>query len=209
MPAQEFGILGLLMETRDGVRSLGIGDPTPLGWLTVAAYFGAAWLCLRAARAARPVGEEDRRPARAWMLLGLLMLALGVNKQLDLQLLLTAIGKDVARRGGWYDERRTTQLWFIRGVVATGLATLIVGAFWLRRHAREFALPGVGALFTVAFVLVRASSFHHVDSLFSNGPGEVRMNWVLELGGIACIALGARARLRRTGSSPPLPVPSQ
>ena len=50
----------------------------------------------------------------------------------------------------------------------------------MRRHLREFALAGFGVVFIVAFVLVRASSFHKVDFLLTNGPGGVRKNhWPL------------------------------
>jgi len=60
----------------------GIGDPTLLGWLTVAAYFTAAGLCLRAALRA---GTEIQalgfhtRSARAYMK----SFAEGVTKALD------------------------------------------------------------------------------------------------------------------------------
>jgi hypothetical protein len=43
--------------------------------------------------------------------------------------------------------------------------------------------------FLVTFVAVRAASFHHIDRWL--GYGVVRLNWVLELGGIALVALSA------------------
>ena len=47
----------------------------------------------------------------------------------------------------------------------------------------------------VSFVLIRAASFHHVDLLLRAGP--VRLNWVLELGGIGLIALTSGSRSAR------------
>src|SRR5882672_1117833 len=41
-----------------GDWSPGIGDPTVMGWLTVAAYFAASWLCVRAFRRAHGGGQH-------------------------------------------------------------------------------------------------------------------------------------------------------
>ena len=91
---------------------------------------------------------------------------------------------------------------FIGGVV--GFAVLSGGglAFWLRREIRDLWLTVLGAVFIVMFVLIRASSFHHIDIFLQDGPGGFRMNWLLELGGIFCVILGAvrfRGRPSRRG----------
>ena len=44
------------------------------------------------------------------------MLALGINKQLDLQSLATQIGRDVIKAWGLYSERRELQFGFILAV---------------------------------------------------------------------------------------------
>jgi hypothetical protein len=62
----------------DGRWEIGIGDPTPLGWITVAAYAAAAVLAWRNAGAARRTAV----PHSFWIALTALMLALGINKQL-------------------------------------------------------------------------------------------------------------------------------
>jgi len=49
----------------------------------------------------------------------------------------------------------------------------------------------IGTVFVVAFVTIRAASFHHVDTLIGTPVAGLRMNWILELGGIACVALAA------------------
>ena len=61
----------------------GIGDPTVLGWATVAAYgVGMVFCVLAARRSRRNVGD---RVAPLWWFLAAMMLVLGINKQLDLQ----------------------------------------------------------------------------------------------------------------------------
>ncbi len=175
----------------------GIGDPTAMGWITVAAYFVgaalAAGVCRRLAQAPNPAAPRETR--FWWLLFGVLVF-LGVNKQLDLQTLLTEIGRNLARAQGWFQYRRAVQAVFVVVLAACGLAAYI----WVWRSVRDAlrpcALALAGLWFLGCFVLIRAASFHHVDVFLSSGPGRIRMNWVLELGGIAITAAGALHRLR-------------
>ncbi len=181
--------------------SPGIGDPSVIGWLTVVAYFGCFWLCLRAKRSAK-AASAPRRVQMAWLILAVGTFLLGINKQLDLQTFLTQVGKDMAKEGGWYRDRRVVQVWFIRGILVAGTAALLAGGWAMREHLRHFLLPGIGAVFIVSFVMIRASSFHHVDGFLSSAPGGLRMNWLLELGGIGLMARGAWIFPRPTGQHP-------
>jgi hypothetical protein len=119
-----------------------IGDPTLMGWVTVAAYFLTSWLCLRAFRLEKrgpprpllptiaalfrvmkkhwPRPPAPARRAALWLLLFAIMFALGINKQLDLQTLFTEIGRSVSRSGGWYEERRAVQGLFIAAMAGFG-----------------------------------------------------------------------------------------
>lgn len=83
----------------DGRWEIGIGDPTPLGWITVAAYAAAAVLAWRNVGAARRTAV----PHSFWIALTALMLALGINKQLDLQTWLSQAGRDLAIAQGWWE----------------------------------------------------------------------------------------------------------
>jgi len=181
-----------------------IGDPTFWGWLTVAAYGLTAVLCLIAAlrqnsgwggsKAAGVSGAEDkgaRLQRRLWLGITVIMAFLCVNKQLDLQSLLTNLGRIVANRGGWYDERRTIQFWF---VVAVGLASVAAFVFlaWKTRsifRGRTLLLLGLSLL--LLFVVMRAASFHHVGVFLERRVLGFKLNWVLELGSIALVAFSA------------------
>ena len=179
----------------------GIGDPTPVGWLTVAAYGFTAAVCARVfltARAAqrgfRGVDDVQARDRRAlkhlWLVIGLTMLLLGINKQLDLQ---TFVIQRVRRRAyvdGWYGDRRRYQKDFIVAMTVTAAIAVTLVSVWLRRVLRRVLLAIAGLGLLVLFVLVRASSFHYVDKLLSLG-GRVRMNWIIELGGIGLIVVAA------------------
>ena len=73
------------------------------------------------------------RPSRFWLVLAGLMVALGINKQLDLQSLATQIGRDVIRGWNLYQERRELQLGFIL-VVALVCAGALAWFFWAARR---------------------------------------------------------------------------
>ncbi|HSV69784.1 MAG TPA: hypothetical protein VLI72_06695, partial [Methylibium sp.] len=184
----------------DGRWQLGIGDPTVVGWLTVAAYAGAAWMCWRARRtpAATPASA-----ARFWVLVAAVMLLLAFNKQLDLQGALTQFARDLALAEGWYRERRAVQLAFIGWVV---LAGLMAGGYLVQlarppSPGRGIALAGIALV--IVFVLVRAASFHHVDLVLTETALGLRWNWILELSGIACVAAGALRESRRPAAAAP------
>jgi hypothetical protein len=170
----------------------GIGDPTLLGWATVVAYLAAALACWCAAAA-----EGTRTPRKGkhlapfWSRLGLILVLLGLNKQLDLQSALTALGRHLAREQGWYDDRKEVQIVFIIIVAAAGCAGLAWLGWMVRRASRGRLLAMMGLAVVLTFILIRAFSFHHVDQLLGVRFAGLKANWILELGGIGCVGLGA------------------
>ena len=122
----------------------GIGDPTVVGWVTVAAYLVAALGCgLAAWREPMPdgTGRPRARPSRFWLALAILMLALGINKQLDLQSLATQIGRDVITARGLYSVRRELQFGFILAVALVCSSTL-GGFLWAARRTLKTPVAG-------------------------------------------------------------------
>jgi hypothetical protein len=192
----------LLAAVEDGRWRPGIGDPTVMGWVTVGAYLVAALGCWLAAwREAMPDGTRRprSRPSRFWLTLAVLMLALGINKQLDLQSLATQIGRDVIQMWGLYSERRELQAGFIL-VVALVCVDALAAFLWAARHTLKSRWPAIaGMLFIMGFVVIRAASFHNVDAFLAARLGGVKWNWILELGGITIVAFAAfRIALGRT-----------
>jgi hypothetical protein len=183
----------ILADTVDGRWQPGIGDPTPVGWLTVAWYFAAALGCFLAAwrePGTYPELGRKRGPDPFWLALGVTMALLGVNKQLDLQSLFTQIARDWAQSQGWYERRHEYQRTFI--VIVTCVAACLLGVFaWFgRRRLVRRGLAILGTTFVFGFVVARASSFHAMDQFITSRIGTWRWNWVLELGGIAIVMAG-------------------
>lgn len=197
----------LVAATEGGRWRPGIGDPSVLGWVTVAAYLAASVACALAAwREPMPDGGRRvrARPSPFWLVLSGLLLALGINKQLDLQSLVTQTGRDIIRAWGLYGERRELQLGFI-AAVASACAGALVGFLWASRRSLKRRWPAIaGMLFILGFVTIRAASFHHVDAFLGARLGGMRWNWILELGGIAVVAAAAlRILLGPRGKSEP------
>lgn len=175
----------------------GIGDPSVMGWITVLGYLVAASLCEVAGREIRRRAPSAGRVPLVWRTVAALFLLLAVNKQLDLQSLLTDVGRWVVDRAGWMDHKRSLQLGFILATVSVAVVALTAAGWTIRRDLREFGLLFAGVAFTLTFVVVRAVSFHHVDHWLGSGIGGVRMNWILELSGIGVVSVAAAVQIAR------------
>lgn len=165
----------------------GIGDPTFIGWFTVFAYALAAWLAWQEWRQ-RTRGTRDEQ---IWLGVAVLMGMLCLNKQFDIQTLFTEVGRELSRMEGWYPQRRTLQMLFVVTVIAgaTGF-----GLWFSRRYQQFFRTHrplGLGLLFLLTFIVVRAVSFHHIDEFLHTDLHGFRANWILELGAISFIVFSA------------------
>jgi hypothetical protein len=171
------------------------GDPNPIGWLTTFAYFYVSGLCFWAGQRekSQSVGRARRWHAPAfWFGICAVLLALGFNKQLDLQTDLTNIGRSMARSEGWYENRRPVQFVFVAFFALAALAA-VAAAFWFLRDLwTRYRLAFVGIIYLCAFVIIRAASFHHIDMILYHLPGAgYWVNTFLELGGNAILGYAA------------------
>ena len=164
-------------------------------WVTVAAYMLAALLSAIAARYAWL--RRETRETLFWRSTAVLLVLLGINELLDLQTLLTEIGRGNAEAYGWYGVHRKVQYVF---VVALIVAAALAGAaaLWItRRTHRAVRLAIAGLAFIGLFVLLRAASFHHLDDLL--GRGLAAFNWgsFQEVAGIAIVGAAALLYTRK------------
>lgn len=188
-----------------------IGDPTILGWLTFAGYLMASIACWRALRSglyppgASPHGASTRgQPARLlrrwWLGVGLLMLLLGLNKQLDLQTLFAQLAKSMALAEGWYVRRRQVQFAFVV-TLALALISLALAAIYALRPVLRHIVPSLlGLALLLLFVGLRAVTFHVLR--VPDGAEKLPGLWLAELAGIALIAWDARRAVRGVGAKP-------
>jgi hypothetical protein len=176
-----------------GHWSPGIGDPTVGGWVTVVLYALAVVSCWMTVRRLKRGSQEKR----IWWAITILFVALGINKQLDLQSALTEIGRMVAVSQGWYSRRRGVQVEFIVAVAGCALVAIVTLLIWVRKSPLPTWLALAGVTLVIGFVVIRAASFHHVDRFIRSTILGVRWNWVLEMGGISIVLLASYWRRHR------------
>lgn len=176
-----------------------------MGWLTVTAYALAAFTAWLAARRSGRATGTTRGSHLTWWLVTLLMTLLCLNKQLDLQSLLTDIGRVISRKQGWYADRREFQKGFVLGVLGASFLTTAFLIFRFRDFWKRHPLLVTGLVFLLTFICLRAVSFHHFDVLLKSRVAGVKMNWFLELSGIFLIWLAALLDYRnpKRASKPP------
>ncbi len=181
-----------------GGWSPGIGDPSLLGWFTVAAYGVCVLLCWRARRAARREREAGSPPGSStfWMVLAVASVALGVNKQLDLQTGLMDWGRTLARAQGWYESRQAVKLGVGVAVLLAAAALCVWLAFLARHERRRLLAALLGSVALWMFVVTRAASIHLFDKIWSTPLAGRTANAIWELGGITVISAAALAYRR-------------
>ena len=172
-----------------------IHDASPYAWMVVVAYLAGAIACGWAARL-----TGLRRDRLFWAGTGVLLVLLGLNKQLDLQTQLTEAGRWMARHEGWYGSRRLVQAAFVLALGAAAFVSLAALSAGLRRSAASVRLAAVGIVLLFSFILLRAASFHHLDLWVTRNAGGMRRGWWLELAGILVIAGSAFMYGKRAGT---------
>jgi hypothetical protein len=155
-------------------------------WITVAAYLIAAVISFQASKQAWLWREP--KDNIFWRVTAGLLMFLAVNELLDLQTLLTAMGRQHAIQYGWYGAHRKVQYVFIVGLSVTAAIAGIV-MLWLTKHthiAVRVALSGLALI--GLFILFRAASFHHFNEFL--GRGNPAFNWgsIQEMLGILIVA---------------------
>lgn len=126
-----------------------------------------------------------------WASIGIAFVALGINKQLDLQSALTQIGRIVVARADLMAYKAWIQLAFIGVVVAICGLTIFALTKMLRGAHSATWVASFGATLVLGFVTIRAASFHHIDEFIGSTVLMLRWNWILEIGGIAMVVIGS------------------
>ena len=176
----------------------GIGDPTVGGWAITIGYLIAFGLCGAYALRVRKVFPPVRFNWHGafWWGLAVFMLLMGLNKQLDLQVLFLSIGRHISKMQGWYAERREVRKWFVLSIAFVTLILMLWLGWLCRRVWRRYILPIVGIMLLVFFVFIRACAGRVV--ILGHRPGEIPMYWIFEVGGIVCIGASALIGLRHS-----------
>lgn len=195
-----------------------VGDPTFLGWFIFFAYFVCAWFCFQALKAEHagprrslwnlvwmPLLELKRhwphpplptKRSLLWLGISILLGALGINKQLDLQALLGEIAFLASYDQGWHDHWDDAQRLFAIALLIAGSASLVLLWYTTRDILKEFRLTLTGLSVLACFLFLRAASFNGLDIFMREGLFRARLNGLFELTGIFLTGLGASHRVK-------------
>ena len=127
----------------------------------------------------------------------LILILLGINKQLDLQVGLTQFFRTAAKNNDWYDERFTLQILLAEGFGIIGFIILLylrktISIIW-RIHSLAFC----GLIFLICLTLIDVVSFHHIDSMFNRYIAGLLIKEVLEIVAIGCIWKSAFINIKK------------
>ncbi len=176
----------------------GFSDHSLEGWLATICFFVACVLCILAARRqARPGPDRDMRLAIFWAALAAGLAFLGLNKQLDLQTLLTDIGRSASHSQGWYDARREFQKVFVAVVAVFGAGCLAGLLYLIHKQWRRQILALAGGVLLACFLGMRIAAMEHIDEAFGVNLESHFAETLLEIGGTICIVIAAWRDWRR------------
>jgi hypothetical protein len=138
--------------------------------------------------------DPYRRLATWWLGVAVLMVLLGLNKQLDLlQKLLSVWGKAAAIGLDLYSDRRLAQRAFIVLLVLVSLGAGVVGLHHVRAVRKRITPSMFGVALVLAYALLRAMEFNLHDARFATFDAFM---WVIEVAGILLVLWCAVRALR-------------
>ena len=190
--ATAYGAAVLTLEEAAGLLRVPVSDLYQLAdrGAVPARRIGVVWRFSRAALLAWLEGDP-RQPAAAslvfWIMLSVLFVFLGINKQIDMQTWVTDVGRRIAMSQGWYEQRGRVQTLFVLLVAIGGLTTLTILLKLTRELLPRHVLAFFGLILLAYYMLVRASSFHDLDAAMRIEIMAVRVSWMIEMGGIICV----------------------
>ncbi|MFC1762272.1 hypothetical protein ACFL6U_09345 [Planctomycetota bacterium] len=180
----------LIRAYREGSWKDKAGDPEVLGWLVTILYLGTAIICLFN-------GDWSRRDIRTvrylwfWWLLGLSILFLGINKQLDLQMLLADIGRTYSHAMGWHSARKAVQIRTVALLVSVSLGILAIISFHMRKAHRSTWIAIGGLILIVGVVGSNLVSLPRLGRLLRTHTLGIRLGDLLEIVSILAVGLSA------------------
>ena len=124
-----------------------------------------------------------------WFMYGItaLIFLLGINKQLDFQMLLTDFAREFVKVKGMYVNRKPFQIQIISIFASIGIGILTFILYTLRFAPKRMWLALVGISILFSFTIIRLISLHNIESFVSKSFLGIRIVDALEISGISII----------------------
>lgn len=173
-----------------------LGDPDAVDWTITLGYLTIAWLNLRVARRTCGTQMHIARERRCWRVFAIIMLLLGVNKQLDLQLLALLIGRRFAQALGAYPYHRVIQAVAVGIIIVLAIAAAVLIMRRLHGTSRPLRSAGAGVAMLLGYIAARSLSFTHLDDLLGIWVVNIHLYWALEIFAQCCILVSTVLAVR-------------
>jgi hypothetical protein len=164
------------------------GDNTPMGWFITGLYLAGVGICTLCVKRSR---QHALSGTWFWWVCVLALLLLGINKQLDLQMLLADLGRTYARSHAWYSLRKPVQIQAVSISLALCLGMVEIILFKLRQQAKITWLALFGLAILALYFGLRMVSLHQVDKYVMVSCRGIALGSLIEIGGILCVSTSA------------------
>jgi len=164
------------------------GDYTPMGWSITGLYLLGVVICMVCIK-----NPRQHTPSHTWFwwMCALALLLLGINKQLDLQMLLADLGRTYAKSHAWYTLRKPVQIQAVSITLALCLGLVEIILFKLRQCSKVAWLALFGLMTLALYFGLRLVSLHQVDKYLALSCRGLTIGNLTEVGGILCVSLSA------------------
>jgi len=162
------------------------GDPTIIGWLITLLYLFASVIAFVLMRRAIVINPDIKYK---WFWFGAIVLVflLGINKQLDLQMLMADFARFYAKVSGIFAYRKPYQQKIISLLAASGVSVFayMIHRLWKAPKRTWVTLIGFCVLFS--FPLIRLVSLHNLEAWLYYSVSFIRVVDIIEITGIVIV----------------------
>ena len=169
-----------------------------LNFVAAVIYLLAAGLSLLVYRNSQIIFDGSiTKQKRLWLGISVVLFLLCLDKQFNLQTLFTAALRDGFREIGLYEQRRIFQRVFIAVIVLfsfTGIYVLTKAfSHVLGKHFAAIS----GLVLLLSIIMVRATSYHDVDTLEQMRVLGLEVSWIAEMIGLSLIGFNGLSLIIR------------
>lgn len=124
-------------------------------------------------------------------MIGIALIALGMNKQMDLQVTIIKTGRRLAEATGIYQHRLVIHRLFFTALCFMLFVFLQRFRRQINEFRRTFPVGSFGLVLVAGYSILRAATIEHMDRLIGFDLEKVPALWLLEIGGIMFIGIQA------------------
>jgi len=169
------------------------GDSSLIGW-TITLFYFFCFCCLSVL--VFKVSIPHTSDKVFWFTVTGIILFLAINKQLDLQMLVTDIARLVAKDYQVYEIRKPFQIRFISFFASIGFGTIILFILLFHKLHKSIFLASGGLAVLLLFLAFRLLSYHSVEVFMSRPIFGFSLFNILELTGVCMVCFAALWYLR-------------